>query len=149
MVVINWQLSDIIVQSGKQRENKINMLSREKCFNLITLQLAYYETTDGITGVWDSYTREMILGPEVESLNVGTVLSDVKATWFTFLVNPIVKRYIRYPTTIVTALSRIGGLFALFKIGILLLYVHEKMFEKEFQRRHHGHNADASSINQE
>jgi hypothetical protein len=39
-----------------------------------------------------------------------------------------------------TSLAKIGGLFALFKIGLLLSFVHEKMFEREV-------NSGAAKVN--
>lgn len=46
---------------------------------------------------------------------------------------PIGKRYKRYPDTLVSALSKIGGLLALLKVGILLKNIHQKNFERKVE----------------
>ena len=38
--------------------------------------------------------------------------------------------YERYPDTLTTALAKIGGLIAVFKLSILIQYVHKKVYEK-------------------
>lgn len=51
-------------------------MSREKSFNLITLQLGFYETTDGITGIFDTYTSEQIVTDSIEGRNVDSAQID-------------------------------------------------------------------------
>jgi hypothetical protein len=49
-----------------------------------------------------------------------------------FTLRGLYYRDIRYPKNVVTALSKIGGLAALLKIGIIMSYYHKKLFEKKF-----------------
>lgn len=51
---------------------------------------------------------------------------------------------IRYPDTVWMALSRIGGLLAIFKVSMLLQYFHQYLFEKGFsQPKSINHNEEA------
>ena len=43
-----------------------------------------------------------------------------------------VEYYSRSPESIISGLSKIGGLLAVFKIGLLLSWLHKKQFEQKF-----------------
>lgn len=50
------------------------------------------------------------------------------------LNNAFVTSYDRYRPSLVTALSRIGGLIAILKVGALIYLVHSWMFRRELSR---------------
>ena len=47
-----------------------------------------------------------------------------------------VTEYKRYPATLVSSLSKIGGLLALFKVGFLLQTLHQRWFEDSLIKRY-------------
>ena len=50
------------------------------------------------------------------------------------------ERYSRYPQSMFSTLSQIGGLLAIFKIGMVLSYFHQKNYEKELLEEFAGSN---------
>lgn len=52
-----------------------------------------------------------------------------------FYINKVYNRSSRYPDSIVDGFTKIGGLLAIFRIGILLSFFHQSMFEKKLVKR--------------
>ena len=50
---------------------------------------------------------------------------------FIFSFNPNLSDFKKYPKTIIQGLSEIGGLVAIFKVGFLIAYLHQKWYEQE------------------
>lgn len=141
-MVSQWVNSDIVIKSGKIRSAKLTSISRESTFNAFSASLSTYATTDGILGVenhWlgisDDYSRELIVS-DVSSLSSSRIPAIGLSSFYFFLINPLVRSYKRHPQSILTCLAKVGGLFALFKLGMLLHLVHEYLFERQLEKRY-------------
>lgn len=81
-------------------------------------------------GIGDTYTREIIIGGNGNSIQ--NELLKGNKTWFKYMINPIQISYRLYPQSLLQCLSQIGGLLALFKLGIFIQMYHERKFAKQF-----------------
>jgi hypothetical protein len=57
-----------------------------------------------------------------------------------FYIKKVYNRSSRYPDSIVNGLTKIGGLLAIFRIGLLLSYLHQSKFEKKLMARLENQN---------
>jgi hypothetical protein len=59
-----------------------------------------------------------------------------------FYVKSFYQQTERYPDSVIGALSQIGGLLAIFKIGIFLAYFHQRRYEKKLLNSLEGSKGD-------
>ena len=58
---------------------------------------------------------------------------DSTTVSFTYRIINYMKNVERYPATFLTEFSTIGGILALFQLGVVLRWLHQLMFEKNLQ----------------
>jgi hypothetical protein len=58
----------------------------------------------------------------------------------------VYNRSSRYPDSIVDGLTKIGGILAIFRIGLLLSYLHQCSFEKKLVARLEKQNKNSENV---
>jgi hypothetical protein len=56
---------------------------------------------------------------------------DSEENLIKFYIKSVYFKYNRYPQNFVSGLTKIGGLVAVLQIGIILSFIHRKIYEKE------------------
>jgi len=74
MLSVNWLMTSVIGQSGRKTEPRINTITREQGISITTVQIGYYENTEGILGfdksfygIGDTFGKELIVGEQINS----------------------------------------------------------------------------------
>ena len=126
---------------GTPLTTSIFMTASPGTMKSIRYQLMRTKSTSGLWGfslggVGDQYTADISLAWKYDEVSQKMHRSDLSnAVYLQYAFSPLIEEVKRAPISIFTALSKIGGLLALFQFSAILSDIHSKRFYKKINAK--------------